>query len=219
MELGYDDSMAKRRKKPDVTDLVRRDGALVLTFVNAAARQSWPGDYAGLVVWAERYGAISSTGASRLRELAAERPDEAAAAFADAQELHSLLSRIVNDAVDRKAPPAPDVGNLNSLLARIAPRRALAPYRTRLRWILPEDGERDLYVPLWPVAQSATDLLTSEDCGRVKRCAAEGCALLFLSKGAGMPRKWCGESCSAPFRSRQYYRRVTKPWRAQLAKM
>lgn len=209
--------MAKRRrKKPDLTDLVRRDGALVLTFVNTEARQSWPGDYAGLVAWADRYGAVPSSSVSRLVELAAERPDEAAAAFADARELHTLLSRTVNAVVDREPPPAPDVRDLDALLAKVAPRRVLASHGSRLGWAWPEDLERELFAPLWPVAQSATDLLTSEDCGRVRRCAAEDCALLFLSKGAGMPRKWCGESCSAPFRSREYYRRVTKPWRQKL---
>lgn len=213
--------MAKRRgKKSAADDLVRRDGALVLTFINAGVHgRPRPRDYAGLIAWASQHGDLTSASVRRLELLAAERPDETADAFGAAEELHSLLSSIVNAAVDRKPLPASAVDGLNVLLARIVPRRVLVAERTRLRWIWPEDGEPDFFRPLWPVVRSATELLDSEDCGKVKRCAAEDCGLLFLSKGGGMSRKWCGESCSAPVRSRRYYRNVRKPrresWKAR----
>lgn len=212
--------MARRRKKwVEEQDLVKRNGALVLTFVNTGSRHS-PRlrDYDHLLTWAGEYGDLRSTDASRLRKLAAEHVDGAAAVFATAEELHDVLSRIINAAVDNFVASAASVETLNTLLQAVTPRRMLVPTpkRATLGWDWPEDPERDLFRPLWAVAASAIDLMTSEDCGRVTRCAAEDCGVLFMPrKGPGMPRKWCSSrACSDPTRSREYYHRVTKPARA-----
>lgn len=216
--------MARRRRKwVEEQDLVKRDGALVLTFVNTSSRRS-PRlrSYDDLLTWAGEYGDLRSTDASRLRKLAAERVDGAAAVFATAEELHDVLSRIVNAAVDNFVASAASVETLNALLQAVTPRRMLipTPKSVALGWDWPEDPERDLFRPLWAVAASAMDLMTSEDSGRVKRCAAEDCGALFMPrKGPGMPRKWCSSrACSDPARSREYYYRVTKPARAAVEK-
>lgn len=212
--------MAKKRKQPDGRSaLVARDGALAVTFVNTGSRRSRRlRDYADLLAWAVEHGAVAAADASRLGELAAERPQDAAAGFAAAEELHALLSRILNARADRKAPPAQAVRELNVLAERTVPRRVLVAMAARLRWHWPEDRERDVYRPLWPVVLSATDVLTSDDCDRVTRCAGEGCDVLFLAKGRGLPRRWCdNRTCGAPFRSKRYYRRVTKPERREWA--
>lgn len=206
--------MAKRRKKKtDETDLVARDGALCLTFVNTGTRRS-PRlrDYADLLTWAGNHGALSPADASRLERLAAGRPEDAAAAFAAAERLHSLLSEIVNAGVDRKRPPVLALHGLNLLTATVVPRRILVPHGDRVGWDWPDDPENELCRPLWPVALSAMELVASEDCGNVKRCVAKGCRVLFLQKGGGRPRKWCSaRTCADPERSRRYYRSVTKP--------
>jgi predicted RNA-binding Zn ribbon-like protein len=206
----------RRKKKPDESDLVIRDGALCLTFVNTGTRRS-PRlrDYADLLVWAGTHGALSSAAAGRLERLAGQRPEDAAAAFAAAGRLHALLSQIVSAAVDRKRPPALALHGLNLLIATVVPRAILVPDGARVGWDWPDDPERELCRPLWPVARSAMDLVASEDCGRVKRCPAKGCGVLFLHKGGGRPRKWCNaRSCGDPERSRRYYRSVTKPTHA-----
>lgn len=213
--------MARRRRKKwvEATDL-KRDGALVLTFVNTGSRRSRRlRDYGDLLTWAEWCEVLRATDTSRLRKLAAEHPEQAAAVFATAEELHDVLSRIVNAAADNFVTDAGVAEKLNALLAKVTPRRMLVPTRKRvgLAWDWPEDPDRDLFRPLWAVAGSAVDLLTCEDSARVKRCVADDCDVLFLlRKGPGMPRKWCGTACSAPARSREYYRRVTKPMRASL---
>jgi len=206
--------MAKKRRKQDGrSDLVRLDGALALTFVNTGSRRSRGlRDYADLLAWSAEHGALDAAAAGRLGQLAAERPQDAAAGFAAAEQWHALLTRLLNARADRRAPPAEALCELNALDARTAPRRILVPGRGRPEWRWPDDPELDLYRPLWEIALSAATILTSDDYDKVRRCVGEGCGVLFLAKGRGLPRKWCSQkTCGAPFRSRRYYARVTKP--------
>ena len=72
-----------------------------------------------------------------------------------------------------------------------------------------EDGGRSpLGRPLWPVARSAADLLTSPKFGRVKVCAGEGCGWLFLDASRNASRRWCdSRDCGNRERVRQYLAR------------
>jgi predicted RNA-binding Zn ribbon-like protein len=60
-----------------------------------------------------------------------------------------------------------------------------------------DQGEEDdgggppLERPLWPVARSAAELLTSAKLGRVKVCGGEGCGWLFLDESRNGSRRWC----------------------------
>jgi predicted RNA-binding Zn ribbon-like protein len=61
---------------------------------------------------------------------------------------------------------------------------------------------------LWPVVRSAADLLTSERVVRVRECAAEDCAWLFVDTSRGPRRKWCDMStCGNRAKARRYYAR------------
>jgi predicted RNA-binding Zn ribbon-like protein len=69
---------------------------------------------------------------------------------------------------------------------------------------------------LYPIANSAAMLLTSEDLGRVRECAneEEGCGSLFLDCSKSQSRRWCSmESCGNRAKFKTYYDRHlrTKP--------
>ena len=203
--------MAKRKER--AANHVRRDGALALTFVNTGSRRS-PRlrSYADLLAWSRVHGALTGAEAHRLETLAAESPDADAGAFNLAERLHGLLSAIMNARADRKAPPSAALAGLNALLVAFAPHRCLVRGTSSLQWAWGVDRPDDPNRPLWAVAQSATAVLTSPDYGKVRRCANEGCDVLFLAKGPGSPRKWCNDrTCGAPRRSRKHYRSVVKP--------
>jgi predicted RNA-binding Zn ribbon-like protein len=62
--------------------------------------------------------------------------------------------------------------------------------------------------PLWPVAQSAAELLTSPMLGRVKVCAGEGCGWVFLDESRNGSRRWCdSRDCGNRERVRRYLAR------------
>ena len=71
-----------------------------------------------------------------------------------------------------------------------------------------EDGGGPLERPLWPVARSAAELLTSAKLGRVKVCGGEGCGWMFLDESRNASRKWCeSRDCGNRERVRQYLAR------------
>jgi glycosyltransferase involved in cell wall biosynthesis len=64
----------------------------------------------------------------------------------------------------------------------------------------------DLAGVLWPVAHSATGLLTSVPLGRVKGCA--GCNWLFVDESKNKSRRWCSmEDCGTYAKMRRYVAR------------
>ena len=59
---------------------------------------------------------------------------------------------------------------------------------------------------LWPIAQSAADLLTSDELGSVKQCS--GCSWLFVDRSRNHSRRWCDmRVCGNRAKARRYYER------------
>ena len=206
-----------KTKRP-MSALVRRDGALCLTFVNTDAGGRQPiGDYAGLVAWGRRHGALTAAEAGHLEGLAVRRPEHASAAFSAAEELRALLAQIMNALADGERPPGEAIESLSAHLLHTVP-----PYR-----IVPTEGgfglgwaagrEDDLGRPLWRLVQSAADVVTSRVRGRVVRCAGEGCGLLFLAFNQGWPRKWCDmKACGNRVKALRRYHDHVKPYRQEV---
>lgn len=60
---------------------------------------------------------------------------------------------------------------------------------------------------LWPIAQSASDLLVSNKLNRVRRCAAEECGWLFLDTSRNRSRRWCNmKDCGNRMKARRHYK-------------
>ena len=62
---------------------------------------------------------------------------------------------------------------------------------------------------LWPIAQSAADLLTSDELKIVRFCEAPDCEWLFLDRSRNRSRRWCDmASCGNREKARRHYRRT-----------
>jgi len=69
-------------------------------------------------------------------------------------------------------------------------------------------GGDDLERPLWEIAHSAADLLTSGDQERVKECASTTCEWVFLDKSRNRSRRWCDMSdCGNRAKARRFQAR------------
>ena len=91
-----------------------------------------------------------------------------------------------SDAADRE-----DVELIEEFAIEAMNLRRLVSARGAFRWDWkPERGGLLRYV-LYPIAQSATDLLTSEKLKKVRLCAASTCAWLFLDESRNHSRLWC----------------------------
>ncbi|MDT0309152.1 CGNR zinc finger domain-containing protein [Streptomyces sp. DSM 44917] len=89
-------------------------------------------------------------------------------------------------------PPAPgDLAEVNAAAARPSLVPALAPDGT-LAWA----GDPDGRALLSTVARDAVRLFTGPHAGRVRECAGENCALVFVDTSRPGRRRWCSmERC------------------------
>ncbi len=207
----------KRQSRGAKPELVRRDGALCAAFLNTGSRRRRGLDtLADIVAWAVRCGAVSAGEAQRIEHATGE--EAAAELVRRAAELRALLGRVLAALADGGKPAAADLEVLNAELktARAA-RRLVAAGAGGYRWGWDPDAGRRRERLLWPVLLSVAELLTSKYRRQVRRCAGEGCDLLFVDKSPGAGRRWCTmKSCGARVKSRRHYRRTVKPRREEV---
>jgi len=151
-------------------------------------------DYDALLEWAEREGVVSPEQAARLREEATTHPRRAGDVHAEAVRLRDAVYRILRAAGDGQAADAEDLAELNAMLRRAAEHRVLVQEGVDHAWGWTAGGSDELDAPLWPVAQSAAELLTSEWTDRVGVCAADTCQWLFIDESRNRSRRWCDMS-------------------------
>jgi predicted RNA-binding Zn ribbon-like protein len=81
----------------------------------------------------------------------------------------------------------------------------------RYRWAWRHDRDAVLQRPLWAVAKSAADLLTSGRALAVRQCAAETCWWLFLDTSRNQSRRWCDmKVCGNREKVRRFYERAAR---------
>jgi predicted RNA-binding Zn ribbon-like protein len=170
--------------------------------------------YGDLVAWAVAAGAIGAERGAALRAEAERRPADAARALAEARALREAIHDAVSARVAGRPPRPADLETLNAALSRALARRRLCCDEQRcdasLGW---DDDPSALDAPLWPVAASAADLLTSpRDLARVRVCggAVEGrCGWLFVDETRSGTRRWCSmRDCGNRAKARRHYERT-----------
>lgn len=146
--------------------------------------------FADLVDWAEAGGAVDEERARLLRRAGAERRSEAMAVLAQAVGLRAAIHQIFAAAARGRRPEDGALDRLNLFLGEAARHRRLVPSGrgAAWRWHCPEDA---LDRPLWPIAQSAAELLTGPALVRVKECPGAHCGWLFLDSSKNGSRRWC----------------------------
>ena len=169
-------------------------GAPCLDFVNTVDRmvaKPWVenlNDYADLCAWSEQAGSLPK---AQARSLARQANAKAAQVVLErARALREACYRLFLALAEQRPPAAADLAALN---AELGP--ALAHLRVQgadsgfaFGW---ERAEEALDAPLWPVARSAAELLTSAERVHVKRCGSETCLWLFLDETKNHQRRWC----------------------------
>jgi predicted RNA-binding Zn ribbon-like protein len=84
------------------------------------------------------------------------------------------------------------------------PHHRLTAVQTEFVWQWDEDAT-DLDRVLWPIAQSAAELLTSPELARVRECAKEHCNWLFVDRSKNRSRRWCDmQECGNVAKVRRY---------------
>jgi predicted RNA-binding Zn ribbon-like protein len=177
-----------------------RGGVVCLDFVNTAGSRltDRPSEYLlsyeDLLDWGRQAGLLGPEKTEDLSRQAALDPEGARETLSRALALREAIHRLISRAVAGEAKDESDLSALNRELSIALSRLRVIPAGGAYGWgwdRSQDDGGSLLDSPLWPVAQSAAELLTSPKLARVKVCAGEGCGWVFLDESRNGSRRWC----------------------------
>jgi predicted RNA-binding Zn ribbon-like protein len=177
-----------------------RGGVLSLDFINTVGSRltdrssEYLRSYEDLLDWARQAGSLSPEEMEDLSRQAMLNPEGARETLSRALALRETLHRVISRAIAGESPDETNLSALNRELSVALSHLRVMPADGTYGWdwdMSGDDGVVRLDSPLWPVAQSAAELLTSPKLGRVKLCAGEGCGWVFLDESRNGSRLWC----------------------------
>ncbi len=201
--------MNESRKHAGTLEL--RGGRLCLDFANTVSwhatnhSKEWLLSYADILAWGQHASILTDHQKERLLQEARSRPASAEATVVWAITLREAIYQIFSLSPQGRLPQAENLATLQKAYAEAMVHASLVPRADSFtfNWQSNEDA---LDVPLWSVAHSAMELLTSKDLQRVKECPGDGCGWLFVDMSRNQSRRWCnGQDCGNRIRVRHHY--------------
>jgi predicted RNA-binding Zn ribbon-like protein len=177
-----------------------RGGVVCLDFVNTVGSRlterhsEYLRSYEDLLDWARQAGLLAPEETEGLFRQATLDPEGARETLSRAITLREEIHRLISAHIAGKSQDESDLSVLNRELSIALSHLRVVPADGAYSWgwdRTGDEGQTPLDSPLWPVAQSAAELLTSEKLGRVKLCAGEGCGWVFLDESRNSSRRWC----------------------------
>src|ERR687890_1893798 len=177
-----------------------RGGVVCFDFVNTVGSRltdrhsEYLRSYEDLLDWAGQAGLLAPEETEDLFRQARLDPKGARETLSRALALREAIHGVVSRAIAGESQDESDLSVLNRELSIALSHLRVAAADGEYSWGWErsgDDGEARLDSPLWPVAQSAAELLTSERLGRVKVCAGDGCGWVFLDESRNTSRRWC----------------------------
>jgi predicted RNA-binding Zn ribbon-like protein len=189
-------------------------GKLCLDFANTADWHTRPTpderlhSYRDLLLWGRAADVLDDSELQQLEEAAQANPHDVQKVFDRAIELREALYRIFSSIAQQESPEQADLDFFNVALQDAMAHLQLsgAADGFKVQW---EISGTALDRMLWPVVQSAVDLLASDDLSRVGECADDrGCGYLFYDTSRNHSRRWCSmESCGNRAKAMRHYER------------
>ena len=161
-----------------------RGGVVCLDFVNTVGSRltdrhsEYLRSYEDLLDWARQAGLLAPEETEDLFRQAALDPHGAQDTLSRAITLREEIHRLISAHVAGESQGENDLSALNRELSIALSHLRVVPADGAYSWgwdRTGDEGQTPLDGPLWPVAQSAAELLTSPKLGRVKVCAGDGC--------------------------------------------
>lgn len=164
---------------------------LCLEFANTTSSDdNHLADYHDLVSWCQNAGVLSEERAAQLHGDAQQKPERAAHVFRKAVTLRRTIHSVFSAAAARHPPSEGDLRPLNRTVGEALKHLRIVQTAKEFQWQW-EGTKASLEFPLWLVARSAADLLTSERQSRIQQCGNANCSWLFLDKSKNHSRRWC----------------------------
>ncbi len=146
--------------------------------------------------------------AEQARKLARTVPEtDAQRVLASTRELREALAAVLYAWIDGAKPTAAQLEILQRHFHAASLQRRLRTDGPHLDWSW-AGTEQQAEVPLWKLAQAASDLLVSTDAERVKDCGDPTCRWLFLDLSKNHTRRWCDmKTCGNRMKARRHHAR------------
>jgi predicted RNA-binding Zn ribbon-like protein len=192
-------------------------GHPVLDYVNTLDNRFVTGDstelvtsYGDLLSFTQQTGLLEAT---RVHALAGRRPSpKAASVLRSARELREALASLFYATLRHPQKAPPDMKTLQRHFQRAGQHRELnwerdpdaagAAPRAVWRWGSFAD---ELELPVWALAQSAAELLTSPAMDQVRMCGSDTCRWLFQDTSRNHSRRWCDmKVCGNRMKARRF---------------
>jgi predicted RNA-binding Zn ribbon-like protein len=191
-------------------------GNLALNFANTVSRRNVPErraehleTYADLVSFADQSAILPARQANELLAYARRHDSEARRAFRKAIVLREALYRAFSAVAQDDTASSEDLATIGNYVLDSLRHRALIRMDGGYGWQWTQNGKTSLDYVLWPISQSAADLLTSDELKMVRFCEAPDCEWLFLDRSRNRSRRWCDmTSCGNREKARRHYRRT-----------
>lgn len=171
------------------------------------------GGYGDLLRFVEQAGLLDEKSTAAL----AQRKESPAAtrAFAQALELREALASLLYGKWTSARPPG------GQILKTLERQFLAAEEHTELKWNSPASDQNAPWLdwqwgrhqtnpslPVWMLAQSAAQLLTSTSMGHMRMCQAQTCRWLFLDSSKNHTRRWCDmKVCGNRMKARRFNQR------------
>jgi len=191
-------------------------GVLCLDFANSVSRRKTPEestdhlrDYDDLIAFAEQTKILSPKQAKDLQAHSRRHRRSAEDALRRAISHRENIYRVFSALAGGKPAGSADVQQINDFAVEALNHRRLERADGRYRWEWHWNRKNLLDCILWPIAQSAADLLTSPELDSVRICKAPDCAWLFLDQSRNRSRRWCDmKVCGNRQKARRHYQRT-----------
>ena len=191
-------------------------GQLALDLANTVSRRDDPDrrtdhltSYADLLSFARQTHTISAKESQQLKAYAAQHVSETKRVLATVVALREAVFRTFAAIAQAKKPEADDLQLISDRGREALGHRELVPLNGGYEWHWRLDVKNPLERVLWPMAQTATDLLTSPELKIVRFCEAPDCEWLFLDHSRNRSRRWCDmKICGNRQKARRHYRRT-----------
>jgi len=173
----------------------------------AVARADKLGDYFDLLAWSLHAGLLGENEAQALAREAQRRGKEAAAAFRRAIALRGAIYGACAAIIHRAHVRPSDLDLLNQELNVAHGRVRLSAGEENFVWEW-TDTKNALDRMLWRIADSAAEMLTTDDLARLRECPGEDCGWLFLDISKNSRRQWCDmQTCGNLAKVRRFRQR------------
>ena len=166
-------------------------------------------NYGDLVSFALQDKILSPGQVTDLLRAARQRYVQAERSFRNTVEFREAVYRVFAAVAKGRPAPVEDVQKVNECTREALQHRKLIRRNASYSWEWSGEEKDAFDRILWPIVQSAADLLTSGELKLVRWCEAPDCEWLFLDHSRNRSRRWCDmNSCGNRAKARRHYQRT-----------